>query len=656
MTQLKELEFAELERLRRFLVEEILKFQIKSLEAYHVPESNGFCHLLDQKGQGRFSMSSTATCVLALVGTHHWEEGPWKDGAGLLASNLLKKHWKSGELPKNNPFTVAFVLDAVSSLQEIAPAIDKSPDDAGKINKAESLLIKSLNQKRSEDKPAGCVKLQKYPPTAYLTQLVVRVLNRRRKLMLEGEVLKWAWNELEHQLALLAAASRTAEIYSLAYSVILVASLEQHDRLNPDQRQLLGAGVDRIFEAQLPDGLWPRSRALFHYPNVGNAHCYEYEMLVQLLQVPALQPLLLLHLEQLSKSAYRLKDAAFLLDDGAYAWPSEHHPQLKGPESWSTASVYHFAHLLERLVAEAIRKALFECLHTAYTPPTKPRTKFKEFAPDFLDCPLSAKDKGSLKEVLFERFVEKVISEAPSVEKGVSMNKTTPISAILYGPPGTSKTDLAKHIASSLGWPLLAIDPSHVLRGGLDQIQSETNRIFQMLAVAERVVVLLDEFDEMVLERRKGQTETLSRFLTTAMLPKLTAISRHRRIVFLLATNHIDKFDFAIRRPGRFDLILQILPPTLDAKYRRWPEVKEILEGRKTDRLEWLTYQEFAAFVASIPKKLSGEELDEFIENACDRCTAAQAVGGETQEKVSEESTETWIKRCEQQTKYIRWQ
>ena len=42
-----------------------------------------------------------------------------------------------------------------------------------------------------------------------------------------------------------------------------------------------------------------------------------------------------------------------------------------------------------------------------------------------------------------------------------------------------------------------------------------------MLAITERIVILLDEFDEMVRERGAA-ADVLSRFLTAAMLPKIT--------------------------------------------------------------------------------------------------------------------------------------
>ena len=101
----------------------------------------------------------------------------------------------------------------------------------------------------------------------------------------------------------------------------------------------------------------------------------------------------------------------------------------------------------------------------------------------------------------------------------------------------------------------------------MDNIQSQADKLFSMLSATERVVVLLDEFDEMVRARQQGE-EVLSRFLTTAMLPKLARINEARKIVFLVATNYIGNFDIAISRRGRFDLTSEVMPPTLKANLR----------------------------------------------------------------------------------------
>src|SRR5262249_2168792 len=150
--------------------------------------------------------------------------------------------------------------------------------------------------------------------------------------------------------------------FQVAYAVILTASLIPEDKAGPDDELILEAAMAEFFRHQRDDGTWPLSRPLFHYPNVGSAHCFDYELLVQMLETERLQEKLLRFLPQLAKAAFALKGSSFQLPGGGNGWSSGHHPQLRGPESWSTASVYHFAHSLERLVAEQVRQSTFAYL------------------------------------------------------------------------------------------------------------------------------------------------------------------------------------------------------------------------------------------------------------------------------------------------------
>jgi len=157
-------------------------------------------------------------------------------------------------LPFNNPFTVAFILEAVTALERTSPPIQFEVQYANLIQSAEEHLQNSLHD--------GTASILEYPPSAYLTQLVVRVLKKRDRLSprQSSEVQGWAWMEIDHQLALLVAKSQLADICQLAYSIILVAALAVPAEATPDQNLILQAALEQLFEHQLPDGSWPRSR------------------------------------------------------------------------------------------------------------------------------------------------------------------------------------------------------------------------------------------------------------------------------------------------------------------------------------------------------------------------------------------------------------
>jgi hypothetical protein len=201
-----------------------------------------------------------------------------------------------------------------------------------------------------------------------------------------------------------------------------------------------------------------------------------------------------------------------------------------------------------------------------------------------LDADLDAPDAeaGSLIQTLATRFVFPLAREAATVASGGAFKKQTAMSGILFGPPGTSKTNLAEIIADFLNWPLLLVDPSYLVQEGLDRVQAMANRLFSLLSMAEQVVVLLDEFDEMGRDRT-ANSDILSRFITTAMLPKLAAINKQKKIVFLLATNYVSGFDAAFARSGRFDMRLQVMQPNYASKEAKWPELGGLVSAAGAD-------------------------------------------------------------------------
>ncbi|MGH6897350.1 MAG: ATP-binding protein [Geminicoccaceae bacterium] len=623
--------------------------QVASLGFYYDEKLPGFHHMHERPSRPKAPTASTSTCLVSILKTGKWDpKQPWAAKAPAIASGLLHQDWKSGGLDVDNPFSVSFVLEAVTALESVDPRVATAPADRQKVEKAQALLKESIR----DGSVSLTVERRPYPPSAYLTELVARVLESRALLedTVRSKTAEWAWGEIDHQLALSLAKSKNTDMFHLIYSIILVANVGDLEKTTPDQNLVLQAALQKFFDEQLPDGTWPRSRPLFHYPGVGNAYCFEYEMLTQLLQSSSLRDRLLHYLSNLSKAAFALEDTAYPLPDGGHGWASGHHPQFQGPESWSTASAYHFAYGLDRLAAEAIRKVVFEDLQVPYTPPSRPRSAYQDFAPKFLDSrfPYRGQER-SFKEVLYNAFVLPISTEALKVEAGASMLEQTPTSAILFGPPGTSKTVLMSLIAQFLNWPLLTVDPSYFVRGGMDRLQAQAEILFKMLAASERIVVLLDEFDEMVRDRA-GSDEILSRFLTTSMLPKLATVNKWRRLVFVVATNYIDKFDLAITRSGRFDLIVPLMPPTLDEKLRNWPEMADmaaklteldVLQNDEiTKKLTRLTYDEYKTLRTSImASETDAAAATQII--AKSSCTLDQVVDGH--------NGKTWAEICETQ-------
>jgi SpoVK/Ycf46/Vps4 family AAA+-type ATPase len=140
-------------------------------------------------------------------------------------------------------------------------------------------------------------------------------------------------------------------------------------------------------------------------------------------------------------------------------------------------------------------------------------------------------------------------------------------SGLLFGPPGTSKTSLVRAIAKKIGWPLVELNPSDFLKDGLENIYSQANEIFSDLKDLWQTVILFDEMDALAQKRAEG-IDVTRQFLTTSMLPKLSMLHDESRVLFFMATNHQRQFDDAIKRPGRFDLLICMAPPLWSEKIK----------------------------------------------------------------------------------------
>jgi len=185
-----------------------------------------------------------------------------------------------------------------------------------------------------------------------------------------------------------------------------------------------------------------------------------------------------------------------------------------------------------------------------------------------------------------------------------------------------------------------------------------------MLTASEQIIVLLDEFDEMGRDRTRNQA-LLSRFITTAMLPKLAQINGERKIVFLLATNYISGFDAAFSRGGRFDMLVQIMPPNLKSKYKHWPVLKKKMalvtakpkkKAGESQILD-LTYLECASLVVKLKDETRVTAIITEINAAHKACTLEkpnEVLSDDSLHAAPVAQVSTWKKTSEQERVQIR--
>jgi SpoVK/Ycf46/Vps4 family AAA+-type ATPase len=137
---------------------------------------------------------------------------------------------------------------------------------------------------------------------------------------------------------------------------------------------------------------------------------------------------------------------------------------------------------------------------------------------------------------------------------------------LLYGPPGCGKTFIARAVAGELGARFITVSFADIIDMFVGQSERNIHELFEIARRNAPCVLFLDEVDA-IGQKRSQLRHTPMRSAVNQLLLELDDVSGHNEGVFLLAaTNHPWDVDSALRRPGRFDRTLLVLPPDAAAR------------------------------------------------------------------------------------------
>ncbi|CAI5653077.1 spermatogenesis-associated protein 5 [Oreochromis niloticus] len=143
-----------------------------------------------------------------------------------------------------------------------------------------------------------------------------------------------------------------------------------------------------------------------------------------------------------------------------------------------------------------------------------------------------------------------------------------PKGVLLYGPPGCSKTMIAKALANESGLNFLAIKGPELLSKYVGESERAVREVFRKARAVAPSIVFFDEIDALASERgsSSGSSGVGDRVLAQ-LLTEMDGIEQLRDVTVLAATNRPDMIDKALMRPGRLDRIVYV--PLPDAPTRK---------------------------------------------------------------------------------------
>ncbi|MDC4233355.1 proteasome ATPase [Actinomyces sp. B33] len=150
-----------------------------------------------------------------------------------------------------------------------------------------------------------------------------------------------------------------------------------------------------------------------------------------------------------------------------------------------------------------------------------------------------------------------------------------PKGILLYGPPGSGKTLIAKAVANSLTRQgsqartyFLSIKGPELLNKFVGETERQIRAIFsraRSLAAGDvPVVIFFDEMEALFRTRGTGVSSDVETMIVPQLLAEMDGVEALDNVVIIGASNRADMIDPAVLRPGRLDVRIRVERPDRD--------------------------------------------------------------------------------------------
>ncbi|HME55135.1 MAG TPA: CDC48 family AAA ATPase [Candidatus Lokiarchaeia archaeon] len=141
-----------------------------------------------------------------------------------------------------------------------------------------------------------------------------------------------------------------------------------------------------------------------------------------------------------------------------------------------------------------------------------------------------------------------------------------PKGVLLYGPPGSGKTLLAKAVANETDAYFITINGPEIMSKFYGASESRLRKIFKQAQENAPSIIFIDELDS-IAPKREDVGGEVERRVVAQLLALMDGLQDRGKVIIIGATNRVNSIDPALRRPGRFDREIELSVPDMDGRY-----------------------------------------------------------------------------------------
>ena len=249
-------------------------------------------------------------------------------------------------------------------------------------------------------------------------------------------------------------------------------------------------------------------------------------------------------------------------------------------ETIKLTTLYHFRHVFQDIIQEAYnmsrqgtegKTVVYVSKNVSWELAGPPKRR-RPFESVILEEGLAEKILADVREFLNARTWY--------LDRGIPYRR----GYLLYGPPGTGKTSFVQALAGAMDFNIAMLSLSQ--RGLTDDLLNHL-----LLNVPPRTLVLLEDADAAFANRRQSDADGYSGANVTysGLLNALDGVASAEERIIFMTTNHIDRLDDALIRPGRVDMTVPLNNATEWQIAKLWDRFYEELDANGDGKRRFVT-------------------------------------------------------------------